>query len=105
MKQPTPKELHFAALATDVVIFAIREDALEVLLIDVNAPPFYKHMLGIPGGLIRPDETADDSVHRHMTAKAGLAPSYMEQLYTFSSIDRDPRGRVVSVADIALVSP
>lgn len=105
MKQPTPKELHFAVLATDVVIFAIDGNALKVLLIDVNVPPIYKNMLGVPGGLIRPDETADDSVYRHIKVKAGLTPSYAEQLYTFSSINRDPRGRVVSVAYIALVSP
>lgn len=101
--KPNEKELRFAVLATDVVIFTIHEKTLKVLLVDVNIPPFYKNMLGVPGGLIRPSETADASVRRHMDMKAGIVPSYSEQLYTFSSIKRDPRGRVVSVAYLALV--
>ncbi|OHA63091.1 MAG: hypothetical protein A2842_02645 [Candidatus Wildermuthbacteria bacterium RIFCSPHIGHO2_01_FULL_48_25] len=104
-KKPSTKELHFAVLATDVVIFTIHEKILKVLLIDVHIPPFYKHMLGVPGGLIRPHETADASVRRHLKGKTGVVPSYIEQLYTFSSVNRDPRGRVVSVAYLVLVSP
>jgi len=105
MKKPSVKELHFAVLATDVVIFTIHEKVLKVLLINVHIPPFYKHMQGVPGGLIRPHETADASVLRHLKGKAGIVPSYIEQLYTFSSVKRDPRGRVVSVAYLVLVPP
>lgn len=104
-KKPSVKELHFAVLATDVVIFTIHEKILKVLLVDVHIPPFYKYMQGVPGGLIRPRETADASVRRHLKGKAGVVPSYIEQLYTFSSVTRDPRGRVVSVAYLVLVPP
>jgi len=96
------KELKFAILATDVVIFAIHEDVLKVLLIDVNIPPHYNDIYGVPGGLILPEETAEDSVYRHMENKAGIKNIEIEQLYTFSSVDRDPRGRVVSVAYFGL---
>jgi 8-oxo-dGTP diphosphatase len=101
--KPKKKDLKFAILATDVVIFAIHENALKVLLIDINIPPFYNNIYGVPGGLILPEETAEDSVYRHIINKAGIKNIDIEQLYTFSSIDRDPRGRVVSVAYFGLV--
>lgn len=98
-----PKNIRFAVIATDVVIFTILDEKLKVLLIPINNP-YFKNAYGFPGGMILPDETADDSVRRHMKAKAGVEfPSYMEQLYAFSAIDRDPRGRVVSVAYLALI--
>jgi 8-oxo-dGTP diphosphatase len=100
-----PNELRFATIATDVAIFTIEEKKLKVLLIPVNLPPFFDHSHGLPGGLILPNETADDSVLRHLKNKAGIvAPAYMEQFRAFSAIDRDPRGRVVSLAYVAIVS-
>ncbi len=102
-KQTNTKEMRFAILATDIVLFAIEEGTLKVLLIDVNVPPHFVNSFGLPGGLILPNETAEESVERHMKNKVGISLSYVEQLYTFSSINRDPRGRVVSVAYIGLV--
>jgi 8-oxo-dGTP diphosphatase len=100
--KPHKKDLKFAILATDVVIFAIHENALKVLLIDVDIPPYFNAIHGVPGGLILPEETAEDSARRIMDAKAGIVNIDIEQLYTFSSINRDPRGRVVSVAYFGL---
>jgi 8-oxo-dGTP diphosphatase len=100
--KPNKKDLKFAIIATDVVIFALHENVLKVLLIDVNIPPYYNNVYGVPGGLVLPDETAEDSVYRHMENKAGIKNIEIEQLYTFSDIDRDPRGRVVSVAYFGL---
>src|SRR3989338_10104052 len=103
-----PKEqLRFAVLATDVVLFAIQDKALKVLLMDVHVPPWFRHTQGIPGGLVLPDETTDDSVRRHMRMKVGIQSKdvYAEQLYTFSAIKRDPRGRVVSAGYLGLVPP
>lgn len=106
MAQPK-KQLRFAVLATDVVLFTIQHKALKVLLVDVHVPPWFSDIQGIPGGLVLPDETADDSVKRHMWGKAGMQPKkvYIEQLYTFSGIRRDPRGRVVSVGYLGLIPP
>lgn len=70
----------------------------------MNIPPFFKDRRGLPGGLIRPDETAEDSAFRHIQHKTGLPISSIEQLGAFSGIDRDPRGRVVSIAYIAFLS-
>lgn len=101
----TPAELHFAVLATDVALFTLRDGELLVRLSAVHRPPHFPNSKGIPGGLIKPEETAEQSVERIVRTKAHVDPSeiYIEQLYTFSALDRDPRGRVVAVAYLALV--
>jgi 8-oxo-dGTP diphosphatase len=100
-----PEHLHFAVIATDVAILTLRDDELLVRLMDVDRAPHFNHVPGLPGGLVRPDETAEDAVRRIIREKAELTPSrtYLEQLYTFSEIDRDPRGRVVAVAYSAYI--
>ena len=98
-------ELRFAILATDVVLLTLRDGELLVRLIDVERPPYFTGVRGLPGGLLRPDETAEDTALRQVTDKAGVRASavHIEQLATFSRVDRDPRGRVVAVAYLALV--
>jgi len=98
-----PRNLRFAILAVDVAVIAIINRAPHVLLMPVHLPPDIVHAQALPGGLVRPDETAEDAVVRHLAEKCGLQGCYSEQLATFSAIDRDPRGRVVSVAYLALV--
>lgn len=98
-----PSNLRFAALAVDAVCFRVVDSGLEVLLgqvVSVNNE--YKGMWAFIGGLVQVDETAEQSVDRLLLEKAGIKKIYKEQLYTFSQIDRDPRGRVVSVAYIGL---
>ena len=101
----SPEHLRFAVLATDIAIFTVRDKELLVRLIPVNRPPFFTDIKGLPGGLIDPKETAEEAVERHTKDKAKTGPDkvYFEQLYTFSSLKRDPRGRVVAVAYIGLV--
>lgn len=99
---PDLNKLHFAALAVDVVCFRVREGKLELLLGEVVSNNSFKGRMAHIGGLIQVKETAEDAVDRLLADKAGIKKIYKEQLYTFSEIDRDPRGRVVSVAYIAL---
>lgn len=103
MKAPAP--LTFAVLAADTALFTIRNEELLVRLIKVNRPPHFIDMRGLPGGLVDPKETAPETAKRivETKAKVSAAKPYFEQLYTFSSIDRDKRGRVVAVAYLALV--
>lgn len=99
-----PKTLQFAIVAVDTVLFTFREGRLQVLCIPVSIPPHFVDCRGLPGGLIAPDETAEDAVVRHLSAKGGVKTvPYSEQLHTFSSIGRDPRGRVVAIAYMALI--
>ncbi|SPZ85242.1 bifunctional nicotinamide mononucleotide adenylyltransferase/ADP-ribose pyrophosphatase [Sphingobacterium multivorum] len=58
-----------------------------------------------PGGFIQEDENADDCALRKLQEEAGLKDIFLEQLYTFSDLARDPRGRVISIAYYALVRP
>lgn len=97
------QKLRFAVLATDVVLFTIFNTTLHVLLMKVYRPPHFTGHWGVPGGLINPKETAEQSAKRHLKQKVGVKNVYLEQLYTFSRVNRDPRGRVVSVAYMALV--
>lgn len=105
-KDPTPDELRFAVLATDVICFTVRDGKLFVRLVAIDRPPHFPSSKGFPGGLISPKETGRDSAVRHLKSKAKIDPDHvhMEQLFTFSKVDRDPRGRVVAMAYMALVA-
>ena len=91
------------AVAVDTLIFTIRKDKLMVLLIEIGSGP-YKNKWALPGGLVQIDETLDETAKNVLKKKAGIKGIYMEQLYTFSDIDRDVRGRMISVAYFALVN-
>jgi 8-oxo-dGTP diphosphatase len=94
MDTPAPKHLKFAVLAVDTALFTIRNNELCVRMIRVTRPPHFPNNPGLPGGLIKPEETADEAAERIVKEKALISTekAYSEQLYTFSKIDRDPRG-------------
>jgi 8-oxo-dGTP diphosphatase len=103
-KDPSP-HIRFAVLAADTALFTIKDGSLYVRIINVDRPPYYKNVPGLPGGLLLPKETAEQAAVRHLEEKTGIdaKKTHIEQLYTFSDVDRDPRGRVVAVAYLALV--
>ena len=104
-KNPIPQSIRFAALAVDVVCFRVSDGQLEMLLGEVvSLGNKYKGQLAHIGGLIKVKETAEEAVDRLLNDKSGIKKIYREQLYTFSKVDRDPRGRVVSVAYIGLTN-
>lgn len=90
------------ALTVDCVVFGFDEGELKVLLIERGLDPF-KGKWALPGGFVRVEETIDDAARRELLEETGLSDVYLEQLYTFGAVDRDPRERVVSVAHYALV--
>lgn len=93
-----------AALAVDIVVFGYQEDELSLLLIERGIKP-YKGMWALPGGFLQNKETLEEAAIRELSEEAGVRDVYLEQLYTFSAVDRDPRERVVTVAYFALVKP
>jgi 8-oxo-dGTP diphosphatase len=99
---PHTYEYPRAALTVDCVIFGFDEAALKVLLIQRGLKPF-KGKWALPGGFVRVDEELDEAARRELEEETGLREVFMEQLYTFGTVDRDPRERVVSVAYYALV--
>lgn len=90
------------ALTVDCVVFGLDEDDLKVLLVQRGGEPF-KGSWALPGGFVDMHETTDQGALRELEEETGVRDVYLEQLYTFSRVDRDPRERVVSVAYYALV--
>jgi 8-oxo-dGTP diphosphatase len=91
-------------MTTDIVIFTIRDDRLEILLIERGNPP-YQGKWALPGGLVEEDEDLDVCAHRELEEETKVSKVALEQLHTFGAPHRDPRGRLVTVAYYTLVRP
>lgn len=100
---PTYKYPH-PALTVDIVVFGVdwRNDSLDVLLIRRKNKPF-AGQLALPGGFVEMQETAEQAAFRELREETGVRPTHLEQLYTFSDPERDPRERVVTISHLALV--
>jgi 8-oxo-dGTP diphosphatase len=105
MSTPTaPGAFKFAVLAADIALFTIHNGELLVRTVHVERPPHFPNHRALPGGVLNPSETAEEAVRRIITTKAEITSTvYVEQLYTFSEVDRDPRGRVVAVAYLGFI--
>ena len=90
------------AITVDCVVFGLDDQDLQVLLIQRDAEPFAGRW-ALPGGFVHLEETLDDAARRELEEETGLQIRFLEQLYTFSDIERDPRERVITVAYYALV--
>ena len=89
------------ALTVDCVVFGIDDEDLKVLLIQRDADP-YQGRWAFPGGFVEMDETLEEAARRELQEETGLEHLYLEQLYTFGDVERDPRGRTLSVAYLSL---
>jgi len=91
------------AVTADIVVFTVRENQLDVLLIQRKEAPF-AGMWALPGGFVNMNEPLEDAAQRELEEETGLKEGYLEQLYTYGDPDRDPRGRVITVAYFALIA-
>lgn len=89
-------------VAVDVLIMTIREGRLSVLISQRNQPP-YQQCWALPGKLVALEESAESAAQQLLAHMLGVRETYMEQLFTFTAVGRDPRGRVISVAYLTVV--
>src|SRR3990170_1317943 len=92
------------ALAVDLVVFGYHETDLFVLLLNRKEAPF-KDRWTLPGAFLQIDELFRETCTRILKTKLGMSDLYLEQLYSFDQLERDPRGRVISVTYYALINP
>lgn len=85
------------SLTVDCVVFSPGDEDLLVLLIQRDLDPFAGYW-ALPGGFVEMEESLDEAAHRELREETGVSGVRLEQLHTFGAVDRDPRGRVVSVA-------
>lgn len=85
------------SVTVDAAVFRKKNDnEIELLLIQRDRPPF-EGGWALPGGFIDMDETVELAVVRELHEETNLKNIDLEQLHTFSAVDRDPRGRTISV--------
>ena len=89
-------------MTSDCVIFGYDAQGLSVLLIERGIEPF-KGSWAFPGGFMQMDEDAETCARRELEEETGLKDVKVEQFGAFSDVNRDPRGRTVTIAHMALV--
>ena len=102
---PTTYEHPRPSLTIDCVVFGldVEQKDLKVMLIQRAIPPF-EGQWALPGGFVRVNEALADSALRELKEETGIEKVFLEQLFTFGELKRDPRERVVTVAYYALVN-
>lgn len=91
------------AVTVDIVLFTIMQEDLKVLLVQRNTEPFQGYW-SLPGGFVQMDESLEAAALHKLKEKTNVDDVYLEQLYTFGEIERDPRARVITIAYYALVN-
>jgi 8-oxo-dGTP diphosphatase len=92
-----------AHVTVDCVVFGLDEQDLKILLVQRAYEPF-QGWWAIPGGFVDAGESLEDAARRELKEETGVEDVFLEQLYTFGDVKRDPRRRIVTVAYYALVN-
>lgn len=101
------------SVTVDTIVFSVLDEendnyrklpekSLKVLLVKRADHPFKGHW-ALPGGFVEMDESLDDAAYRELKEETNVDHIYLEQLYTFGDVDRDPRMRILSSAYMALI--
>lgn len=100
--EPHYKEKDRHLVAVDSIIFGFDKERLKILLIKRNFEPC-RGEWSLMGGFLRKDESLDDAAARVLYMLTGLKDVYLEQLYTYGDLNRDPGARVLSTAYYSLI--
>lgn len=104
LEQYRPGDYERPSVTVDMLVLGMSRslDSLKLLLIQRGNHP-YIGCWALPGGFVNMDESAYVAVCRELKEETGLENVYLEQIYTFSQPDRDPRMRVIDIAYMALM--
>ena len=102
LQEYDPSQFEWPSVTVDILVMTVLERKLHLLLVRRSELPFLGKW-ALPGGFLKMDESAEEAAARIVLAKAGVSGAHLEQLYTFSSVERDPRTRVLSIAYLATV--
>ena len=113
LKAYNPEEFDRLSLTTDILVLSISDEEvsnyrktskkhMSVLLVKRKDYPF-KDKWCLPGGFLNIDEDLEDCPRRILSRETNLHDIYLEQLYTFGGINRDPRMRIISTSYMALI--
>ena len=89
-------------VATDCIIFGFDDGILKLLVFNRRIEPF-KGAISLIGSFVKPNETANDAARRVLKEITGLDKIFMEELKTYSEVERDPGARCISIANYALI--
>lgn len=107
-----PDKYRRPSVTVDMLIFTVRdgirrnwrrlpEKTLQLLLVKRGRHPFMG-MWALPGGFVQVEESLEDAAIRELREETGVSDVYLEQLYTWGDVNRDPRTRVISTSWLAL---
>ena len=113
LKDYNPNDFDTLSMTSDIIVFSVSSETQEnyrktdkksmsVLLVKRDNYPF-KDKWCLPGGFIKIDEDLDEAPKRILKSETNLDNIYLEQLYTFGAVKRDPRMRVISTSYMALI--
>lgn len=102
MRVAYTSEYPIFSVTVDVVCLTVRDGEFQILLVERAGEPFAGE-LALPGGFVRVEEDLEDAARRELLEETNVdAPPFIDQLKTYGRPDRDPRGRTVSVAFLAV---
>jgi 8-oxo-dGTP diphosphatase len=90
-------------VAADTMVFSISKNKIKLLLVNRGFEPF-KGKWCLPGGFVNMDEELEDAAARELAEETGLTGVHLEQMHTFGQCGRDPRGRVITVTFMGIVT-
>ena len=89
-------------VTVDIIVFSVKRGRLEVLLIERRNNPF-KGVPALPGGFVEENESLEQAAVRELSEETNVKNVFVKQIGAYGDVKRDPRGRTISIAFIALV--